>query len=944
MKTETTDSLEPSEQGLFSYSTGDIKTGDPFMSIRGMDDVLDHFRKNLPDTNKRFHLKTEAWALRLAYAYNKILSLSNSRTRILAHQVESTDRIVNALNHRFLIADEVGLGKTIEAGLVIKEFVYRFGYNRILIVCPASLLFQWQNEMRSKFNEHFIIMDRKIFKNAERTAGEKGNPWNVHDRVICSLDFIKNAAFAEDLQRTRWDTVIFDEAHRLRRDANHSTQAYTAAEIIASGAKATLLLSATPFRGKLEELYFLLALLDKNILGPFHSFYNEFCVDGADLSRLKGKLSPVVIRRTKAEVGGFTKRYAKTVKFELYPDERFLYDETTRYVAEEFNRALREENRAVGFVMTVFQKLLDSSSYALHVALKNRLNRLKDMLARAREGDMSGLSARELPDIDELEDEENVEESLELVLEKTVSELEEEIRTLERLVSLAAVIDRDKKGEKLVELIGRLRRRGTKKFLIFTQFRTTQDYLAGILADYRTVVFHGSMNRDEKEDAIRFFRGDMEILIATEAGGEGRNMQFCDVLINYDLPWSPLKIEQRIGRIHRFGQPNDVFIYNFSTSGTVAERVLEVLTDKLRLFEESIGTPDVLLGQIEDELKLNNLFMDVAGGKHSKKKIEAELDERIEAARKSYEKLASLTVAEKMDFNYDEYYRITLKERQFSNRRIESFVRDLMGCDDYACRFLGPRNSKNGLYPVKTAPTHDEKTGEFGTFDSETALENDSLEFLAFGHPIIDHLINHCTGDEFDGLSGIRLIRYSRQVSGLLCNFIVEFRSSARTHELIPVFVPIVPMDEGDIGDIENESLELHEGIDPDISALSAAIETVSLSLDRYMEYAITRLRGKIMEKVKTMEDSLDFQVDPELDKIRTSYTRTLKELSERLELQESQMKWYGKDMRSVITRTRNQIMKAERERDHLLEKYRGYTGVRFSIRLLNAGILSGRP
>ena len=943
MKIDAADSLETSEQGLFSYSAGDAKSAtDPFLSIPGIGEVLEHV-KTPHSLDARFRLKTEAWALRLAYAYSKILSLSNSRTRILAHQVESTDRIVNSLNHRFLIADEVGLGKTIEAGLVIKEFVYRFGYTRILIVCPASLLFQWQNEMHSKFNEHFVIMDRKVLKEAERTAGEKGNAWNVHDRVICSLDFIKNAAFAHDLERTKWDTVIFDEAHRLRRDANHSTQAYTAAEIISSGTKAMLLLSATPFRGKLEELYFLLALLDKNILGPFHSFYNEFCVDGADLSRLKEKLSTAVIRRTKVEVGGFTRRYAKTVKFELYPDERFLYDETTRYVAEEFNRALREENRAVGFVMTVFQKLLDSSSHALHVALGNRLKRLEEILTRVREGDMSLLAERDMADPDEMEDAEDLEENVNMVLEKTVTEMEEEIRTLKRLVSLAAAVERDKKGEKLLELITRLRRKGIKKFLIFTQFRTTQDYLAALLGDYRTIVFHGSMNRDEKEEAIRLFRDEMEILIATEAGGEGRNMQFCNVLVNYDLPWSPLKIEQRIGRIHRFGQPDDVFIYNFSTSGTVAERVLEVLSDKLRLFEESIGTPDVLLGQIEDELKLNNLFMELSAGKTSIKKIDVELDSRIEAARKSYEKLASLTVAEKMDFNYDEYYRITLKERQFSNRRIESFVKSLQECSPYPSLFLGTCSSKTGLYPVRSVTPGHEACERFGTFDSEKALENENLEFLAFGHHIIDSLIDHCTSDEFGGLSGISVIRYTRPFTGLICNFIVEFMSSSRTQELVPVFIPVTVMDDDEIGEVEQESLEQHDSFTVDTSRLSNEIETVTLSMSSLMEKAVQRLRLKVMHKIGVMEDNLDFQIDPELDKIRSSYSRTLKELSERLELQESQMKWYGKDMRSAITRTRNQITRAERERDHLLERYRGYTGIRFSIRLINAGILSGR-
>ena len=211
---------------------------------------------------------------------------------------------MNALQQRFLLADEVGLGKTIEAGLVIKELVYRYAYKKILIVCPASLTIQWQHEMENKFNETFVLLDRRRMKSSDRGASAGANPWNVHDRVICSLDFIKNAAFRDALKRSRWDSVIFDEAHRLRRDSLKSTLAYNAAEIIAKNTKALLLLTATPFRGKLEELYYLIRLIDENLLGPYQSFYNEYCVEGADLSGLRSKLSPVLIRRTKKEVGG----------------------------------------------------------------------------------------------------------------------------------------------------------------------------------------------------------------------------------------------------------------------------------------------------------------------------------------------------------------------------------------------------------------------------------------------------------------------------------------------------------------------------------------------------------------------------------------------------------------------------------------------------------------
>jgi len=890
---------------------------------------------------KRFILKSESFILKLAHTYNKILSLSNSRTRILAHQVESTHRIVNSLKQRFLIADEVGLGKTIEAGLVIKEMIYRQSYTRILIVCPASLMFQWQNEMESKFNEKFTIMDRKVLRKAEKTSGENGNPWKVHHKVIVSLDFIKNKNFEEDLNRCSWDAVIFDEAHRLRRDFNTSTLAYSMAEVISTKTKSLLLLSATPFRGKLEELFYLIGLIDKNTLGPFQSFYNEFCLDGADLSGLKRKLDQVVIRRTKNEVGGFTKRFARTIRFDLYPDERSLYDETTRYVAEEFNRAMQSENRAVGFVMTVFQKLLDSSSHALYIALKKRTARLQDLLDRAVSGHKEMVVFNNgIFDNNDMSEFDEIQECDDLTVRRTIDELKMEIETLKRLVLIASEIEINKKGEKLIRLIRDLKRKGHKKFLIFTQFRTTQDYINEILCEFRVVVFNGSMNRDQKEEAILQFRDDIEILIATEAGGEGRNMQFCDVLINYDLPWSPLKIEQRIGRIHRFGQPNDVHIYNFSTRGTVAERVLEVLTDKLKIFEESIGTPDVMLGQIEDEVNLNNLFMELATGRKKKKDVDEELSGRMENARQSFEKLTELTVAGRMDFNYDEYYKVTLKDRSFTNRRIERFINHFMEEDSYAENMISPKNGRTGLYKV-TRGELDDPVVRFGTFDSEKALEDEGLEFLAFGHEVVDDIINYCCGDNFGGETGVVFIRNEKIFSGMIFNFLVKFSSVSVSHEYYPVLI----VTDGSLGDydlknIEESFADQDFNHDTHISRYENTIIEICSKYASYSDKARDRLMKKIDDRLFDLNENLEIQIDPEVEKVRESYRRQIKELEEKLDLQEGQMKWYGKDMKSAITRTRNKMLKARTEMESLVTEYSGYYGIKYNIKLVGAAVI----
>lgn len=931
---------------LFSSSYEGSKNDTSKHEIIGESAIIGKFRNGDLPCDSRFTLKTEAHTLKLAHANNKLLSLSNSRTRILAHQVESTHIIVSALNHRFLIADEVGLGKTIEGGLVIKEMIYRYNYQRIIIVAPATLLIQWQNELQSKFNEEFIILDRKMLKAFSKENGSS-NPWKAFNRVICSIDFIKNSAYHDELAQSEWDMVIIDEAHRLRRDAQKTTQAYHVAEILSNHCSAFLLLTATPFRGKLEELYFLIKLVDKNLLGPFQSFSLQYCSPGADLSALREKISKVVIRRTKNDIGGFTKRHARTIRFELYPEERELYDETNRYVAEEFNRAMQAENRAVGFIMTVFQKLLDSSSYALLCALRKRAAHLNELIEKKSVPCQIYNSSQSLPDYiddeDEYFDEENLDEILENTLRKNIDEIKEEVATLNKLIGLGERIDRNKKGEKLLEMIRSLHKRGEKKFLIFTQFKTTQDYLYDLLSEYKVVVFHGSMNKEQKEEAIIRFKKEDQILICTEAGGEGRNMQFCRILFNYDLPWSPLKIEQRIGRLHRFGQADDVLIYNFATKDTVAERVLEVLTHKVELFEESLGKHDILLGQIDDEVPLNRLFMEMAAGCKTEKKIVSEVNERLRWARESYAKLSELTVAKKMDFNYDEYYRITLKEREFSNKRIEKFMLRLNKVDSYPGQWLDLAPVKEGFYRVHTSFQNGAPCNRLGAFDSTLALNDESVEFLAFGHPIIDNCIEHCQHDSFGGDVGIKFLPTDESCFIVVFNYLFQYTSVSENSEIIPILIPVWPeLGKWELESIARDFIDQENFVVTDTDIYRDNIDHICKNIDYYAAKARDQIFKKTSDIISDKKMDLDLQLDPELEKITIFYDQQLKELEEQLHRQENQMRVLGKDMKSAIARTQKKIESAIREKNHQLARCKRYQGMENKIQLISAGILIG--
>ncbi|ALO24645.1 DEAD/DEAH box helicase [Leptospira borgpetersenii] len=856
--------------------------------------------RNVGEQGELMDLALTAYELKLTHAFDKLSALSNSRTRLLPHQIESTYIVVNSLRPRFILADEVGLGKTIEAALVMKELIFRRGYKKVLIVTPSPLLVQWQQELKNKFNEDFEIVKRRNFS----TDGDKN--WKNFQHIITSVDFIKNPKYAEEILKTKWDIVIFDEAHRLRRDYHKITRSYLFAEKISKKCECLLLLTATPFRGKLEELYYLMHLIDPNILGPYHTFVNDYIL--GNKTDLKDKISKVLLRRRKIEVGGFTKRFAKTVKIELSTVEREFYEETTNYVRREYNLAMRTQNRAIGFVMIVFQKLLDSSVFALISALtkrkfllENRLHHIQQMECKLEEWDL-----------DETEDVEEFVSGLDESVQLDLQSLKRELLSLNRLILLGKKIKEDKKSIKLKETILKLRKEGHSKFIIFTQFRTTQDFLASVLSDFQVTLFHGSLGADAKENAIVEFKTKTEILICTEAGGEGRNLQFANVLFNYDLPWSPLKIEQRIGRIHRFGQKDNVFIFNFASKDTVAERILEVLTNKIRLFEESIGSSDELLGAIEDELDFNSSFMKFVTGNKSRTEMEEEIDNRIKIAKKGFEKLGALVTPKLIDFNLLDYYNHTLEERSFNNTHLEEFISRFTKIFPEEAGFKLIRK-KSQIYEIDSS----QYKGKYGTFDSELALQNDSLEFLAFGHLLIDRTVSYLIQNQKGW--GVSFHSVSNKEYYV---FLVEFQFILNRTEL---FYFETNPETGSVRQIEGLPAELRKSHS---LSKSSASESSHVELPTNLEESLIRtflVLDEIVEfrKKELGDQTLDLFQKEEF-KIRTSNQNTLRQLEEKLMRQEAAFKWEGKpEKKSAMNRTRNEIQKVKEDFDFELRKVR---------------------
>ncbi len=863
---------------------------------------------------KSMELALLAQQLKITHRFDKLSSLSNSRTRLLPHQIESTFIIANSLKPRFILADEVGLGKTIEAGLAIKELMFRRGLKKVLVIAPSPLLIQWQQEMKNKFNEEFEIIRRKNFVQSGDLY------WRNFSKAITSIDFIKNPKYAEEILKVKWDIVVFDEAHRLRRDYSKITRSYLFAEKISRKTECLLLLTATPFRGKLEELFYLLHLVDPNILGPYQTFINDYILGGK--TDLREKISKVLLRRRKVEVGGFTKRFAKTVRIELSPIEREFYEETTNYVRREYNLAMGTKNRAVGFVMIVFQKLLDSSVTALLSALQKRKFMLESKFHYLSQSE----TTLEDWDLDETEGVEDFITDLEDEEMSNFQRVKRELFTLNRLIHLGKQIKEDKKSLKLLETLLKLKKEGHKKFIIFTQFRTTQDCLDQLLSpEFKVSSFHGSLSMEDKEKAIQAFKEDSEILICTEAGGEGRNLQFANILFNYDLPWSPLKIEQRIGRIHRFGQKDNVYIFNFASKDTVAERILEVLTNKIRLFEESIGASDELLGTIEEELDFNSSFMKFITGTKTKEELDSELDLRIQVAKKGFEKLNSLVTPKVIDFNLKDYYDHTLEDRELNNKHLEEVIYfgSLLSTES-----LPGKLSKNaeGKFEYKGK---DEKV-KLATFDSDEALINDSLEFLAFGHPFVEKVTDLITNPSFG--SKTRYVKSKEAVGKILFVFVAEYRFSLKRKEVYAIEI-----------DLNSGEQTLLEKIPDHWTKDSGTLPEYNLSTE-IMERELISCYPKIERFVETKKEQLSSETlsifQKEEYKIELSHQKTIRQLEEKLNRQEAALKWEAKpEKKAVVHRTKNEIAKIKENFEIELRKIRNGSKIHHSIDLFQVYI-----
>lgn len=637
-----------------------------------------------------------------------VQTLSEAQVQLNPHQVDAAlFAFRSPLSKGAILADEVGLGKTIEAGIVISQY-WAERKRKILIIMPSSLRKQWQQELEEKFFLDSMILEAKSFN--EEIKNGKLNPFEQDQIVICSYNFARNKA--PYIKSINWDLVVIDEAHRLRNVYKASNKIANAIKDAVSD-KNKILLTATPLQNSLLELYGLVSIIDDYTFGDLPSFKAQYCRNGqqVDFKELKSRISPIcqrTLRKQVLEYIKYTNRIAITEKFSPTPEEHELYLGLSTYLQRDRLYALPQSQRKL--MTLILRRLLASSTFAITGTLGGLAEKLQNLINNNKIEDFTETEIQNnIENFDEIKeewiDDEEADCDTDSIQKKyytpeEIEQIKEEKQLLEHFYKLAQKIAKNAKGEKLLTALEKgfyenSKNGGTKKALIFTESTRTQQYLYEILnkTKYKDkiVLFNGS-NNDEKSKIIyknwfekykgtdkisgsktadkraalvEYFRDDAEIMIATEAAAEGINLQFCSLLVNYDLPWNPQRIEQRIGRCHRYGQKHDVVVVNFLNTKNAADiRVFELLSEKFKLFDGVFGASDEVLGAIGSGIDFEKRIAEILQSCRTEEEInkcfddlqqtmESDIDEKMLDTRKKLLENFDVEVAQKLKLSKD---------------------------------------------------------------------------------------------------------------------------------------------------------------------------------------------------------------------------------------------------------------------------------------------------
>lgn len=890
-------------------------------------------------------LALEARRYRFASIYDPLLAMNTSKVDPLPHQIEAVYGYVLQLPRiRFLIADDPGAGKTIMAGLIIKELKLRNLISRILIISPGHLKDQWRRELADRFEEKFIPIDRGLLD-----AFYAENVWSRENQIIASMDFVKQETVLPSIiSATHFDLIIIDEAHKLSAyrygDKTERTGRYKMGEALSRITEHLLFLTATPHKGDPENFRLFLDLLEPGFFAT-----NEMLQES-----IANKDNPLFIRRVKEDLKDFEgrplflPRSVKTISFNLgsgSPAEKDLYNALSKYVNFQYNKALsKDKKRNIAFALVILQRRLASSTFALFRSLERRKKRLEELLKGVQNKNKVQEEGFDFETVEDLSEEERWKEEEiweTLSVAENREELEREIKTINDLMSQAKDIIQEESEIKLRELKKTLQQLyqiypdpKDKKILIFTESRDTLDYLNKKIREwgYTSNMIHGGMKLEDRVKAESIFKNETEILVATEAAGEGINLQFCHLMINYDIPWNPNRLEQRMGRIHRYGQQKEVSVFNLVAEDTREGKVLHCLFEKLDEIRKAMGSDKVfdVLSEVLYDKSLSQLLMEAAANARNIDEILKDMDIEVD---ESYIARVKENLGETLATHYIDYTRIKEMAEQAREYRLIPEYTEAFFKKAYIKAGGKIKEVKPNFLSIEAVPpdlrriAEQEKFKKFhgdlirrypkATFDKEQAFRNPDLEFISFGHPLFEAVLSWIEISFSDALfKGALFTDPEGRMNGYLLFYEGEIKDGTghvagkrlfafymESGGVRPVSPAIIwDLAEGGITSGKTENLEsLKKNVTPQaIQKLKEYREELLKERERQanikqkygirsLEYLIVRLDGELIQLYdrKNLGEPVELPIHNKEER-KAKYEKALEELRENIEKERS--------------------------------------------------------
>jgi len=803
-----------------------------------------------------FDLHTQATKLKLAHEQGQLLSISNSLVRLEPYQLACVNWVMQKLRQRALIGDDVGLGKTIEAGLILKELSARNRADRVLFVVPAHLQKKWIRDMDRFFDVDLTVADRAWVEGERRRLGEEANIWNQdQQQLVTSMAFLRQDEFRPALRDAFWDVVVVDEAHKAAKRGDSPSKTANTVETVAGNSDSLLLLSATPHDGKGEAFRSLVEYIDPFLVTENRELGQE-------------TVDRVMIRRGKTDIYDddgeriFPDREVNSVSVSMTHDERQFYRAVTDYVKNVYNRSEKLNEPAVGFAMALMQKRLVSSVGAIHATLRRRLTDLLDEQTTTDELSEEAEAYLDGEDLDEDDKQQAEDEIAGLTVASIDEQLQEEIDTLRDLVSLAEDLPVDSKAQKVRRFISQLlEEQPDEKLLLFMEYRDTLDYLLDFVQDEpwadEILVIHGDVDKEERariED--EFNHGQSRLLFATDAASEGIDLQHsCHIIANYELPWNPNRLEQRIGRIHRYGQDKEVKVWNFLFDDTRKSEIFEMLQTKVEEIRSKLGNTADVLG-ILDDINVDSLIMESIQNDEPPSATKEELEELIEERQRTLKEWYERSLVDTSTFDAES--RRQIQEVADESEDVYGSKGDIREFFEQAVRAFGGEFEKRGtnLYQAELPedirpPNVDATFGPF-TFDREFAMEHEDITFVAPDTDVLQRLMARVLEDD-RGEVGLKLLPFV-DTPGITYNYRVAFEDGTGEvirEETISVFVDAEQRDaQQALGERVAEGETVSAKPDAtDLRTVMDAEDNLRAAADRYVSVRVDEIKGDLRSK-----------------------------------------------------------------------------------------------